>query len=218
MFVGHLAVALAAKPAAPRVSLAILTFAAVMADVLWVVFFAAGLEQVVIRPGLMAANSLDLVSVPYSHSLLMDAVWGLLAGGMYWWARRDRRGAWIVFGAVLSHWFLDVATHRPDMQLLPGHEMRVGLGLWNSRIATGIVEGALWFTAVALYVRATRPNGRAGVYAFWSMIGILTGLWLVSLRGDPPPSLSAMAGVNTVFFAVLFAWSAWMNRARPVTA
>jgi membrane-bound metal-dependent hydrolase YbcI (DUF457 family) len=218
MFVGHFAVGLAAKPVAPRVSLAMLILAAALADVLWIVFFSAGLEQVVIEPGIMAANSLNLVSVPFSHSLMMDAVWAFLLAGSYFWARHDSRGAWIIFVAVLSHWVLDVATHRPDMQLLPGIDTRVGLGLWNSRAATFLVEGALWFAAIVLYVRATQPNGRAGSYGFWPMMVILTALWLVSLRGDPPPSLSALAGVNTVFFAVVMAWAAWMNHARTVTA
>jgi hypothetical protein len=118
--------------------------------------------------------------------------------------------------AVLSHWVLDVVTHRPNMQLAPGIETRLGLGLWNSPIATLIVEGLLWIAAIVLYVRATRPNGRAGSFGFWPMIVILTALWLASLRGDPPPSLGALAGVNTVFFAIVLTWAAWMNHARTV--
>ena len=195
MFVGHFAVGLAAKPLAPGVSLATLILAAFLADVLWIVFFVTGLEQVEIAPGLMAANSLNLVSVPFSHSLLMDAVWGLLCAAIYFGSRHDSRGAWIIAAAVLSHWVLDVVTHRPDMQLVPGLDTRLGLGLWNSPAATLIVEGLLWFTAIVLYVRATRPNGRAGSFGFWPMIVILTALWLVSLRGDPPPSLGALAQI-----------------------
>jgi hypothetical protein len=216
MFVGHFAVAFAAKPAAPRVSLPTLMVAAALADILWIVFFTMGVEHVEIVPGLMPANSLDLVSVPFSHSLLMDAVWAMLFAGMYFLARRDARGAWVIAAAVLSHWVLDVATHRPDMQLAPGIETRLGLGLWNSPLATLIVEGALWLAALVVYVRGTQPSGRAGRYGFWPVIVILTFLWLTSLRGDPPPSLSALAVINTIFFVVVLAWAAWMNRARPV--
>ena len=61
MFVGHFAVALAAKPVAPRVPLGALILAAVLADALWIPFFAVGIEQVVIQPGLMAANSLKTI-------------------------------------------------------------------------------------------------------------------------------------------------------------
>lgn len=216
MFVGHFAVAFAAKPVAPRVSLPMLIVAAALADILWVAFFVAGIERVEIVPGLMAANSLDLVSMPFSHSLLMDAVWALIFAGLYLWMRRDSRGAWVIAAAVLSHWVLDVVTHRPDMQVAPGIDTRLGLGLWNSPIATLIVEGLLWLAAIVVYVRGTRSDGWAGRYGFWPMIVILTILWLTSLRGDPPPSLSALAMINTVFLAVVLSWAAWMTRARPL--
>lgn len=214
MFVGHFAVGFAAKRAAPKVSLGTLILAAAFSDVLWILFYSAGIEQVVIQPGIMVANSLNLVYIPFSHSLLMDAVWGGLFAGIYFLMRRDARGAWILFAAVLSHWILDVATHRPDMPLAPGLDARFGLGLWNSRVATVIVEGGLWFGAVFLYAGATRPSTRLGRYAFWSMIVLLTALWAISLRGDPPPSLSSLAIVNSVFFGIVAAWAYWMNRNR----
>jgi len=216
VFVGHFAVGFALKRAAPRVSLGTLILAAAFADVVWIVFFVTGVERVTIEPGLMAANSLNLVSIPFSHSLLMNAVWGGLFAGVYFWWRRDSRGAWVLLAAVLSHWILDVATHRPDMPLAPGLDLRVGLGLWNSRLATFLVEGALWFGAVLLYVRVTRSSTRAGLYAFWSMIVVLTVLWVASLGGDPPPSLRALAVINTIFFALVEAWAFWMNRSRPL--
>jgi hypothetical protein len=214
VFVGHFAVGLAGKRWAPKVSLGTLILAGAFSDVLWILFFTLGIEQVRIQPGLMVANSLDLVHIPFSHSLLMDAVWGAGFAAIYFARRRDSRGAWILIAAVVSHWVLDWATHRPDMQLAPGVDLRFGLGLWNSRLATFVVEGALWFGAVFLYARGTKPSGRAGVYAFWTMIGLLTALWLISLRGDPPPSLQALAMTNAVFFVVVEAWAFWMNRKR----
>ena len=214
MFVGHFAVGFAAKRAAPRLSLATLILAACLSDVLWICLFPAGIEQVVIQPGVMVANSLNLVYIPFSHSLLMDAVWGGIFAGIYYLFRHDSRGAWMIFAAVLSHWVLDFATHRPDMPLAPGLDVRFGLGLWNSRAATFIVEGGLWFGAVILYAESTRPISRAGVYAFWIMIILLTALWVISLGGAPPPSLFSLAIVNSVFFVVVLAWAYWMNRSR----
>jgi len=52
------------------------------------------------------------------------------------------------------------------------------------------------------------------VYAFWIMIILLTALWLISLGGEPPPSLSSLAIINSVFFVVVLAWAYWMNRSR----
>jgi hypothetical protein len=42
---------------------------------------------------------------------------------------------------VVSHWVLDAISHRPDLPLVPGVGMYVGLGLWNLVPATMIVEG-----------------------------------------------------------------------------
>ena len=215
MFVGHFAVGLAAKRAAPTVSIAALIFAAVLSDVLWIPLFAVGIEKVVIEPGIMAANSLNLVHIPYSHSLVTNAIWGALLGGGYWLLRRDAAGAWVLAALVLSHWVLDVVTHRPDMQLAPGIDARYGLGLWNSPAATFVVEGALWGGALLVYGRTTRARGRAGAYGFWSVVAVLTLLWISSLRGDPPPNLQALALVNSIFLALLGVWAMWVDRNRP---
>ena len=74
MFIGHLAVALVAKKAEPRVPLAALVAAVFGADLLWPVFLLAGLEVVRIDPGNTAFTPLDFLSYPWTHSLLMNAV------------------------------------------------------------------------------------------------------------------------------------------------
>lgn len=214
MFIGHFAAGFAAKRFAPRAPLPLLIFAGALSDALWILFFATGIEKVAIHPGLMAANSLDLIYIPFSHSLLMDVVWGALLGFVYFTLRRDRSGAWAIALAVLSHWLLDFITHRPDMPLAPGLDARFGLSLWNSPAATLIVEGALWIAALALYLRATQAKRKAGIFGFWPMIVLLTALWLISLNGAPPPSLPALAATNTVFFAIVFLWAFWMDRVR----
>jgi membrane-bound metal-dependent hydrolase YbcI (DUF457 family) len=133
VFVGHFAAGFAGKRFAPRVSLGTLILAGAFADLLWIIFFLMGVERVVIQPGFMAANSLNLVYVPFSHSLLMDIVWGAVFGGIYYLVRRDSRGAGILFAVVLSHWLLDFIVHSPDMAIAPGIDARFGLGLWNSQ-------------------------------------------------------------------------------------
>jgi hypothetical protein len=96
----------------------------------------------------------------------MDIVWAaLLAGACLLW-RRHARGAYILFAVVVSHWVLDVISHRPDMRIAPGIPGAFGFGLWNSMPATLMVEGGMWLLAIGLYVRATRTDSRAGTYAF----------------------------------------------------
>ena len=57
MFLGHFAAGLAAKRAAPGVSLGTLFFAAQFADVLWPLLVAAGIERVRIDPGNTASTA-----------------------------------------------------------------------------------------------------------------------------------------------------------------
>ena len=138
MFIGHFAAGLVAKPAAPKVSLGTLVLAGCLADLIWAPFLLLGLERVAIKPGITAANTLDLISVAFSHSLLMDAVWGALFAGAYLAWRRDRRGAWAIFAAVMSHWLLDFVSHRPLRALAIGNVVTlwtvVAWSYWANRL------------------------------------------------------------------------------------
>src|SRR5215469_8302001 len=116
MFIGHFALGFAAKRAAPRTSLAVLFAAAQLADLLWPMLIAIGIEQVRIEPGNTAFTPLDFVNYPYSHSLAFLVVWAIL------FAVVVRSAPLLVALLVVSHWLLDWITHRPDMPLYPGGE------------------------------------------------------------------------------------------------
>ncbi len=212
MFTGHLAVGFAGKRIEPKISLGTWIAAALLADLLFFVFAIAGVERV--GPLAGATTNRFVGDMPYSHSLLMDVVWaGLLALGFYLW-RRHSRGAWLLFGAVLSHWVLDVISHRPDMPLAPGATPLLGFGLWNSFPATVLVEGGAWLVAIIVYVRATKSESWVRVLVFWLGIGLWTVAWLANITAgiDPNP---VRVGVNgLVFFSLAIAWAYWMNRAR----
>jgi len=215
MLVGHIAVGLAAKRITPHVSLGTTVLAALLPDLLWCVFLLTGIEHVELKAGLGAVNYLGASDIAYSHSLLMDAAWGALLAGAYFLTRHYARGAWVLFAAVLSHWLLDFVAHGPDMALAPGVDRHFGLGLWNSVAATVVVEGGIWLLAIIVYVRATRPKGRTGVYAFWIVIVLLTVAWHGNIAGPPPASVRAMAASSLIFFSCVVAWAYWMNRLRP---
>ncbi|MGD0364557.1 MAG: metal-dependent hydrolase [Bryobacteraceae bacterium] len=215
MLVGHIAVGLAAKPIAPRVSLGTLLLAALLPDLLWCMFLLAGVEHVALQPGRGAANYFGASDIEFSHSLLMAAVWGALLAAVYWFARHRARGAWILFAAVMSHWPLDFLAHRPDMALAPGVHRYLGLGLWRSAPATVLVEGGLWIAAIVVYMRATRPASRLGSYVFWIAAVLLTLVWYRNITGPPPPDPHSMAAGSLIFFSLVVAWGYWMNRLRP---
>jgi len=215
MFVGHFAVGFVAKRVEPRISLGTTVLAAMLPDLLWSIFLIAGLEHVHFKPGIGAANYFELTDIALSHSLLMDAIWAAALASAYYLRRRYPRGAFVLFFAVLSHWLLDFLSHRPDMPVAPGVHRFFGLGLWTSLPATLLVEGGFWLAAVILYARATRARNRAGVYAFWTVVVLLTLAWYNNVAGPPPPNPSNAGIASLIFFSIAVAWAYWINRLRP---
>jgi membrane-bound metal-dependent hydrolase YbcI (DUF457 family) len=218
MFIGHFAVALAAKPAAPRASLGTLFIACELVDLVWPVFLLVGLERVAISPGITAFTPLDFIHYPWTHSLLMSAIWALVSAVLFFSLTKKKREAIMVGLVVLSHWFLDLLTHRPDLPLVPGSEHKVGLGLWNSIAWTLVVETSLFVIALVYYLRKTRAQDRAGNWGFWLLIAFLLVSYFGSAFGPPPPSVEAIAWVGIAGGVVFGAWGYWLDRHRAVSA
>jgi membrane-bound metal-dependent hydrolase YbcI (DUF457 family) len=207
MFVGHVALALAAKRVAPRTNLGLLALAAQWADTLWPVLVLAGVETFEIRPGLMAMSPLDFTSYPWSHSLLMLAVWGGL-GFVAYRGRGGPRAAAVIGLLVVSHWVLDWLTHRPDMPLMPFGGPKVGLGLWDYPALELALEGALYVGGAWLYLSGTRARDRIGQFAIPALIVALGAAWLGGSFGPPPPSVQAVAWSANIGW-LFMAWALW---------
>lgn len=207
MFVGHIAIALAAKRAAPRTNLGLLALGTQWADTLWPILVLLGVERVEIKPGVTVMTPLDFISYPWSHSLLMLVVWGALAYAAY---RRGggKRDALVLAACVVSHWVLDWMTHRPDMPLVPFVDIKVGLGLWNHPAAEVAIEGAMYVVGAWLYFSGTRARDGVGRWAVGALIVVLGAIWLGSTFGPPPPSVSAVAWSALVGW-LFFAWAWW---------
>jgi membrane-bound metal-dependent hydrolase YbcI (DUF457 family) len=214
VFIGHFALGFAAKKATPKTPLQTLFAASVLADILWPIFLALGVEQVVIEAGNTAYTPLNFVSYPYSHSLLMLIVWATVFGGVYFVRKKDSRGAIILAALVVSHWLLDWITHRPDMPLYPGGA-KFGLGMWNSPAFTIAIEIAMFVVGAWIYARATRPRDAQGKLGFWFLTLLLLGVYVAdSASGATPPSVKMiwiLAIVGTVV-TLLLAW--WVERHR----
>lgn len=214
MFVGHLATAFAAKRLEPKVPLGAAVAAAFGLDFLWPVLLLLGLETVRVDPGNTAFTQLDFVSYPWSHSLLLTLAWGGLAALA---ARRllgDARVAAILGGLVVSHWVLDLVTHRPDLPLWPNGP-EVGLGLWASVPATLALEGLLLAVAVAVYVSESRPRDRRGTVGLVALLVVCTLLWASGPFAPPPPSADAVAWAGLALW-LLAPWAWWIEKHREV--
>jgi hypothetical protein len=213
MFIGHFALGFAAKRVVPRVSLGMLFAAAQLADLLWPVFLAAGIEHVRIVPGSNPFTLLDFVSYPYSHSLLMLVVWGVVLGGLYRAIAGGRRTFVVLAALVVSHWLLDFVTHLPDMPLYPGSAV-IGLGLWNSVPATIAVELPLFLVGLFIYVRSTGSRDAAGTWALYALVAFLLIAYAASIVGGAPPSITALWVTALFGFALILASAWWVDRHR----
>ena len=215
MFLGHFAVALGAKKAAPEASLGTLVLAAQFADLLWPFFLLLGWEQVRIAPGITRVTPLDFVSFPYSHSLCAELLWGLGIGIVNFALRCNTRAAMVLAACVPSHWVLDYVAHRPDMPLFPGGT-RYGLGLWNSFPATLAAEFTLFAVGIAVYLSVTDAKDRIGKWALWSLLIFLPLVYIASLISPPPPSVQVIA-VSALAMWLIVPWAAWADRHRSTS-
>ncbi len=213
MFIGHFAVGLAAKKIAPKASLGTLFLSAQFIDLLWPIFLLIGLEHVRISPGNTAFTPLDFYDYPISHSLLTVMGWAIGFGLVYLAARRYPKGAWILALGVLSHWILDLVTHRADLPLAPGSKTFAGLGLWNLYAATVLVELTLFLAGAIFYLRTTKAIDRIGQYALWSLLAFLLIIWLTNMFSPPPPNERAIAYGSLLFWLVI-PWAYWIDRHR----
>ncbi len=217
MFIGHYAVALGAKRCAPKTSLGALIAAAAALDLVWPVLVLTGIEQVAVAPGITAFTPLDFISYPYSHSLLFSLAWGgLFAGVVYYAGQRYARGAIVAGLLVVSHWVLDVVSHRPDMPLTPWDGNRLGLGLWFSVPATLAVESAMFAVGVALYARVSKPVDGIGRWGFAAFIALVALIYLAAAFGPPPPGATAVAASGLAQWLIV-ALAAWIDLHRETT-
>lgn len=213
MFLGHYAVAMAAKPVAPKASLGALVLGAQFLDLLWPVLLLTGTERVRIEPGAMEANALVFEHYPFSHGLAVVAVWAVAVAVIYAWTTRYRVGAVVVGSAVLSHWFLDLPMHAPDLPLAPGLGVRLGGGLWNSLEATLALELGLLALGIAIYGRATEARDGVGRWGYRSMVAVLVVFFLGGALGPPPPSESALA-FTALGLGLFVPWAYLVDRHR----
>jgi hypothetical protein len=217
MFIGHFALGFGAKKFAPQVSLGILFLACQMADIIWPNLVLLGLETLRIQPGITVMTPLDFVSYPYSHSLLALLLWSVVFGALYMvLSRVDIKVAIVIAALVLSHWVLDVLTHRPDLPITLSEGTKIGAGLWNYPVIAIPLELLLFGTGVFLYQRHTRALNRVGSIGLWALVLFLLTVYVANIFGPPPPSATAVAWSAQAMWLII-AWGFWIDRNRTST-
>jgi len=213
MFIGHFALGFAGKKINKVPSLGTMFIAVQWLDLLWPVLLLIGVEKVNIEPGYTVMTPLNFVSYPWSHSLFMALVWGILFAIIYYFRTKNKKASLLLMFLVFSHWILDWITHRPDLQLTPFSEIRVGLGLWNYKWATLIIEFLLFSGAVYLYFRTTRAKNKTGSLALWGLVLFLILIYFMNVFGTPPENTTRIAWVGNVQW-LLVAWGYWIDNNR----
>ena len=208
MFIGHWAPALVAGTLKDAPKLGTLFVAAQLVDWGFFALLLTGAEHMRFSPGISAMNPMDLYHMPYTHSLLGSGVFAAGFAALLWLITGNRRAALIGAAVVLSHWFLDLLVHVPDLTLA-GSPPKLGLGLWNfplieMPLELGITVAALWF-----YARKMQPSGpRMAVLAV-----VLLLLQAVNWFGPVEPEVTAgtsLLALSAYGLATLSAW--WMGK------
>ncbi len=125
----------------------------------------------------------------------------------------SHRAALLVALAVFSHWVLDLVVHRPDLPLYD-NAAKVGLGLWNYPARAFLLEVAMLFGGMFLYLSSTTAMTRLGRYGI-PVFGVVMLAVQAFVFFGPPPSSDRAAAVTALGAYVVFAAVAgWLERRR----
>ena len=217
MFLGHYGVALALKRAEPKLSLGTLFLAVQLPDVLWGIFLLLGWENARIVPGYTAVTPLEFLDYPISHSLVGALAWSFVAAALYYsWPTRDTSRHWqaaaVVGLAVFSHYPLDVLVHVADLPLSGSASVKLGLGLWNSPLATLAAEAIVFGVGLAIYLARGSNRHPVRTPRIVVLVLVLVGTYLASVFGPLPPSMTVVAVSDIVFMVGIATLAAWADR------
>ena len=213
MFIGHFGVGFAGKKFEKSTSLGTYFMAAQWIDLIWPILLLLGIEKAEINPDISAVTPFDFTYYPFTHSLFAVVVWSALFAIVYYLIRKKLKNALILGGLVISHWFLDLLVHIPDLPIFPGYSLKIGLGIWNSLAATLIVEGLIFAGGVYLYLKNTKAKNRTGLYSLIGLVAFLVLMYVLNLFGPPPDSIEAVGIFGNAQWLIIL-WGYWIDKNR----
>ena len=199
MLAGHYAAAFALKAARPVVPLWALFIAVQAVDIVFFVFAVAGVETLRVVPGERGPLAMDLVRIPYTHSLALNLAYAaaVVALGSQ---RRQRSAGVVLAAALLSHWVFDLVVHIHDLPLTWTGTDTVGLGLWRRPLLALAVEiGLVLLAYVTLRRQLPAPAQRAGDVT----AAVLVAMQLFYVFGSSPATVLEMALTAEAIYVVM---------------
>jgi hypothetical protein len=213
MFLGHFGAGFAGKKIDNSASLGTYFIAAQWIDLIWPILILLGIEKVEVKPGISSVTPLDFNYYPFSHSLLAVFFWAILFGVVYYLFKKNYKTSIVLGLLVVSHWFLDLIVHIPDLPILPGEGLKVGLGLWNSFAATVVLELLIFGLGIYFYFKSTKTKNKTGTYSLIGLIIFLATIYILNLFGPPPVSVEAIGIVGNAQWLIIL-WAYWIDRNR----
>lgn len=215
MFIGHYAAGLALKSKEKKASLGLLFIAVQFVDILFFPLALIGIERFSVVPYFTESTHFNLEYMPYTHSLLGSLVWSGLTYFAFKIFTKKNSIALVMGLAVLSHWFLDLIVHTPDLSLWGGSSPKLGLGLWNHALLSYLLEAALLLTGVWLYMKNTTATTTVGKYGMIVLAVVMLLANSANLFGPPPgDSKLAIALTGMSGYALFAAVAFWLDKKR----
>jgi hypothetical protein len=204
MFIGHYSAAFvaAAHPKAPR--LGTLMIGAQLVDFAFFGFALAGIENMRISPGMTAMNPMDLYDMPFTHSLVGSFGWAVGFALILYSMTREWMPALLGGAVVLSHWFLDLLVHAPDLTIA-GSPPKLGFGLWNHPLIEMPLEIVLVLGSAWSFTRARQPARQPLLILVVVLLMVQAFNWF----GPEPTVMEASIPISALLAFALLVWLAY---------
>ena len=205
MLIGHYGAAYALRAYDRSLPLWVYCLLVQAVDIVFFVFAVVGIEELEILPhdGPLA---LGLVSVPYTHSLLLNGVYAAALLGIGLLIRRPRVGMLMAI-ASLSHWATDLIVHVHDLPATTAQNHRFGFALWDyPEFGLALELTVLLAGGFLLWRTVDSARGRHAVVVSLVVLSVVQTAYVLLPPFRPVALMAFMAELIYVSVAVL-AWS-----------
>ena len=201
MFIGHYGIAYIVKKKASDIPLWILFASVQLMDIIGFTFAMLGIEKAYTVPNV---NHLlrYIINMPYSHSLCGTLLVSIVV--FIFFRTIDKKSwAWILGLCVLSHWFIDLIVHTPDLGIFLDR-WKVGLGLWYYPVLTYITELTFFMIGWILL--------KKNIYSYLLLI-LMAGAATAMIFADVPPIFNkniSLTAAGLLIFTLLSIFIAYL--------
>jgi hypothetical protein len=178
MILGHAATTLVAKRAAPKIPWWLLFFSAFLIDIAMFTFVALGIETMTPSGAFGPSLATQMVEMTFSHDLIPQIGWTLLAGGIALAA--TRRSDFVLIAMVLSlaHWLGDLVAGYGHFVFGPDSHP-LGTDWYNLNLSAALTfEAALGVLCVFIFTRR-RSFSSGALVGLYGLFGALPFAFLV---------------------------------------